>query len=131
MATSFTLELDTTPPVISLGPVPVAAPEELLEVPFTVNEPGVTEATLGGRNFAVLPGKLRGRAPAGPRAELVIQLRDEVWNTDEARFMIPIRDTDPGAAVGQTGRADTGGVTGRTSTGRSGRAQGSTQGRAS
>ena len=97
MSASFQLTLDTTAPEITWGAVSGATAGERLRVGYTLNEPGVAEATVelpDGRTLALvdtgltLEANLPVDAAAG-WATVRARLVDDVWN--EATRALPVR----------------------------------------
>lgn len=79
MSASFLLELDTTPPMVTLG-VPYRDAQGTLHVPYTTDEDGVVSATLlNAGSMDVLPGELT-RANAPSTGTVIAHARDDVWN---------------------------------------------------
>lgn len=86
MATSFELTLDTTPPHPEFGDAEWVE-EDVLEVPYTVDEPGVVEAYFGATPMTFGAGVLRFTGEQAPGLITVIT-KDDVLNTAEWTLLV-------------------------------------------
>ena len=88
---AFEVTLDTTPPVLSIGPVAAIVRGAMAAIPFALDEPRVVGAWLDGRPLQVDVDRLRGPAPrVGDAATLEVLVRDEVDNEDRVTVGVPL-----------------------------------------
>jgi hypothetical protein len=100
---SFLLTLDTTPPVVTFGPVTDANAGEEMSVEYLVSEPGIDHATVTLLDSRVLPMVDTGTAltvelPAdAPQGQAVVRAyaRDDVDNTAEYALELAITGVLP------------------------------------